>query len=146
MQPQPVIPAKLRRGDTVRVVAPAQSRAMVTEHDHTDLIDARFESLGLRLTYGAHVDERDDFESSSIASRVADLHEAFGDPDVQAVLTVIGGFNSQRAAAAPGLGPDRCSPEGLLRLLRHHRAAERDPRPHRSGHLLRSALVDLRNA
>lgn len=94
MQPEPLIPAKLRPGDTVRVVAPAQSRAVVTEHDHTDLVDARFAALGLRLTYGAHVDERDDFGSSSIASRVADLHEAFTDPEVQAVLTVIGGFNS----------------------------------------------------
>jgi muramoyltetrapeptide carboxypeptidase LdcA involved in peptidoglycan recycling len=40
------------------------------------------------------VDERDDFDSSSVASRVADLHEAFADPEVAAVLTVIGGFNS----------------------------------------------------
>jgi len=94
MEPQPVVPAKLRRGDTVRVVAPSRSRALVTEHDHTDLVNARFDALGLRLTCGAHVDERDDFDSSSIASRVADLHDAFADPEVDAVLTVIGGFNS----------------------------------------------------
>lgn len=67
---------------------------MVTEHDHTRLIEARFADLGLRLTYGAHVDERDDFDSSAVASRVADLHDAFADPEVAAVLTVIGGFNS----------------------------------------------------
>ena len=67
---------------------------MVSEHDHSAVIEARFAGLGLRLTYGEHVDERDDFDSSSIASRVADLHAAFADPDVAAVLTVIGGFNS----------------------------------------------------
>ena len=94
MPPEPVLPPKLRRGDTVRVIAPSQSRAMVTEHDHTALVEARFADLGLRLTYGAHVDERDDVDSSSVASRLADLHEAFADPEVQAVLTVIGGFNS----------------------------------------------------
>lgn len=87
-------PPRLRAGDTVRVVAPARSRAMVAEHDHSAVIEARFAGLGLRLTYGEHVDERDDFDSSSIASRVADLHAAFADPDVAAVLTVIGGFNS----------------------------------------------------
>ena len=91
---EPVVPPKLRPGDTVRVVAPSRSRAMVLEHDHSTLIEARFAELGLRLSYGEHVDERDVFDSSSVASRVADLHAAFADPDVQAVLTVIGGFSS----------------------------------------------------
>jgi muramoyltetrapeptide carboxypeptidase len=88
------IPRKLRRGDMIRVVAPARSRAMVSEHDHSPIIEARFAGLGLRLTYGDHVDERNSFDSSTIASRVADLHDAFADPDVAAVLTVIGGYNS----------------------------------------------------
>lgn len=94
MPPPIVFPRKLRHGDTVRVVAPARSRAFVLEHDHTALIDARFATLGLTLTFGEHVDDRDAFDSSSIASRVADLHAAFADPDVSAILTVIGGFNS----------------------------------------------------
>jgi muramoyltetrapeptide carboxypeptidase len=64
------------------------------EHDHSAVMDTRFADLGLRLTFGDHVDERDDFESSSIASRVADLHAAFADPGVAGILTVIGGFNS----------------------------------------------------
>jgi muramoyltetrapeptide carboxypeptidase len=76
------------------VVAPARSRKFVTVHDHTALIEKRFAALGLRLTFGAHVDEQDDFDSSSVASRVADLHAAFADPEVAGILTVIGGFNS----------------------------------------------------
>lgn len=67
---------------------------MVLEHDHSELTERRFAELGLHLTYGAHVDERDAFDSSSITSRVADLHGAFADPEVAGVLTVIGGFNS----------------------------------------------------
>jgi muramoyltetrapeptide carboxypeptidase len=50
--------------------------------------------MGLELTYGDHVDERDVFDSSSIESRVVDLHAAFAESDVAAILTVIGGFNS----------------------------------------------------
>jgi muramoyltetrapeptide carboxypeptidase LdcA involved in peptidoglycan recycling len=87
-------PPKLRRGDTVRVVAPARSRALVLEHDHSAAIDARFAEMGLTLTYGGHVDERNDFDSSSVASRVLDLHEAFADKGVAAIMSVIGGFNS----------------------------------------------------
>ncbi|MGH7611943.1 MAG: S66 family peptidase [Candidatus Dormibacteria bacterium] len=94
MSDNSVFPRKLHPGDTVRVVAPALSRAFVLEHDHRSVIAERFAALGLHLTYGEHVDERDDFDSSSITSRVADLHAAWADPGVAAILTVIGGFNS----------------------------------------------------
>lgn len=89
-----MVPRKLRAGDMVRVVAPALSRSLVAEHDHSAVVEERFAALGLHLTYGKHVDERDDFNSLSIASRVADLHDAWRDPEVAAILTVIGGFNS----------------------------------------------------
>jgi muramoyltetrapeptide carboxypeptidase len=89
-----LFPPKLRRGDMVRVVAPARSRALVSEHDHNAVIETRFAELGLKLTFGEHVDERDSLDSSSVSSRVDDLHSAFVDPEVAAVLTVIGGFNS----------------------------------------------------
>lgn len=88
-----IFPPKLNTGDVIRVVAPARSRALVVEHDYTDIITSRFTDLGLVLTYGSHVDERDAFDSSPIASRVSDLHEAFADPSVAAILTVIGGYN-----------------------------------------------------
>lgn len=88
-----VVPPKLRRGDLVRVVTPAMSRQVVVEYDHTSIIEARFASLGLRLSYGRHVDERDRFDSTAIANRVSDLHDAFADPEVAAISTVIGGFN-----------------------------------------------------
>ena len=78
----------------MRVIAPACSRAMVNEHNHSALIEERFAQLGLRLSFGDHVDDDDDFRSSTVAARVADLHAAFADPSVAAILTVIGGFNS----------------------------------------------------
>lgn len=89
-----IFPPKLAAGDAIRVVAPASSRALVMEHDHSAIIDARFAELGLTLSYGEHVDERDAFNSSAIASRVADLHDAFADPSVAGILTVLGGYNS----------------------------------------------------
>lgn len=91
---EPVLPRRLRAGDTVRVIAPACSRAMIMEHDNTRWIDERFDAMGLRLTFGEHVDVDDAFRSSPIEARVADLHAAFADPDVAGILTVIGGFTS----------------------------------------------------
>lgn len=64
---------------------------MVAEHGHSPLVERRFVEMGGTLTFAAHVDERDDFDSSSISSRVTDLHDAFADPDVAAIMAVIGG-------------------------------------------------------
>jgi muramoyltetrapeptide carboxypeptidase len=91
---QAIVPPKLRPGDTVRVIAPARSRTLIMEHDNSRWINERFTAMGLTLTFGEHVDEDDQFRSSSIERRVADLHAAFADPAVAGILTVIGGFNS----------------------------------------------------
>jgi muramoyltetrapeptide carboxypeptidase len=89
-----VCPARLRPGDELRVVAPATSRSVVLENVQPTLIESRFADLGLRLSYGKHVDERDAFDSTTVAARVADLHDAFADPAVAGIITVIGGYNS----------------------------------------------------
>ncbi|HEY7146478.1 MAG TPA: S66 peptidase family protein [Streptosporangiaceae bacterium] len=89
-----IYPAKLAPGDLIRVIAPSRSRAMVAEHDHTAIIEDRFAGLGLRLSYGEHVDERNALDSAPVGPRVADLHAAFADPQVAGILTVIGGYNS----------------------------------------------------
>ena len=60
------------------------------------LATRRLEELGLRVSFGAHVDDCDDFNSSGVAARVEDLHRAFADPWVDGILTVIGGFNSNQ--------------------------------------------------
>ncbi len=91
---EPVFPRKLRRGDQVRVIAPSLSRGVVMADEHSALIEQRLGALGLHVSFGEHVDERDAFDSSRRESRVADLHAAFDDPQVAGILTVIGGFNS----------------------------------------------------
>ena len=87
-----VIPDRLRPGSHIRVVAPAQSLAMFPEPTLA-IANDRFEGLGVRLSFGQHVQTLDRFRSAPIADRVADLHDAFADPDVDGVLTVVGGYN-----------------------------------------------------
>ena len=90
-----IYPDKLKRGDEVRVITPAQSLHIINQETR-DIAKRRFDELGLRLTFGKHVDECDEFTSSSVQSRIEDLHDAFADKNVKAVLTVIGGYNSNQ--------------------------------------------------
>lgn len=90
-----MIPQKLKVGDEVRVISPATSLHVITP-DQRRLANERLADLGLTVTYSAHAEECDEFSSSSVESRVADLHEAFADPNVKAILTTLGGFNSNQ--------------------------------------------------
>lgn len=88
-------PNKLKHGDEVRIVAPSMSLATI-EQSKVDLAKQKLEALGLKVTFGKHVYEKDTFSSSAIPSRVADLHEAFLDQNVNGVLAVRGGSNANQ--------------------------------------------------
>lgn len=90
-----MIPEKLKTGDEIRIIAPSRSLAIISSESR-EIADKRFEELGLKLSFGKHVEEMDDFASSTIESRVEDLHDAFSDKNVKAILTAIGGFNSNQ--------------------------------------------------
>jgi muramoyltetrapeptide carboxypeptidase LdcA involved in peptidoglycan recycling len=90
-----IFPEKLKTGDEVRVIAPARSLSIIGKETR-EIANKRIGELGLKLTFSKHVEEMDDFASSSIKSRIEDLHEAFLDKNVKAVFTVIGGFNSNQ--------------------------------------------------
>ncbi|MBM4177702.1 LD-carboxypeptidase, partial [Candidatus Gribaldobacteria bacterium] len=90
-----IYPTKLKAGDEVRVIAPSRSLALLSE-ETKQIANERFLSLGLKLSFGKHVKELDDFRSSSIESRIEDLHNAFSDKNVKAISTVIGGFNANQ--------------------------------------------------
>ncbi len=92
MNIEKIYPTKLAAGDEVRLITPSRSMAIISD-DSRETADERFSTLGLKLSFGKHVEEIDEFASSSIASRLEDLHDAFRDKNVKAVLTVIGGFN-----------------------------------------------------
>ncbi len=90
-----IYPDKLNVGDEVRVIAPAMSYSIFSE-ELKDIANKRFEELGLKLTFSKHIDEKNDFTSSSIESRIEDLHNAFSDTNVKAIFTAIGGANSNQ--------------------------------------------------
>lgn len=92
---QTQIPKKLSVGDTIRIVAPSNSLSIIS-NETRNIANARLQALGLNITFSEHAEEKDEYSSSSIQSRVDDLHAAFRDPSVKAIFSVIGGFNSNQ--------------------------------------------------
>jgi len=90
-----IFPEKLKEGDEVRIITPSRSLAIIGKESRM-IAGKRFEELSLKLSFGKHAEEIDDFASSSIESRVDDIHEAFADKNIKGIITVIGGFNSNQ--------------------------------------------------
>jgi muramoyltetrapeptide carboxypeptidase len=90
-----MIPNKLKMGDEIRVIAPSRSSSIISEELKDHAIQ-KLEELGFSVTFSANSAERDILNSSSIQSRLEDLHQAFADPKVKGILTVIGGYNSNQ--------------------------------------------------
>ncbi len=92
---KPIIPPKLKQGDTIRIIAPSRSAGIVSPENKQRLLDA-LRKMGFNPEFSKHAEENDLFHSSSIASRVEDIHSAFSDSTVRGILTIIGGFNANQ--------------------------------------------------
>lgn len=83
---------KLRQGSEVRVISPSLSLGIISE-EQIEMAKTRLGDMGLIVSFGEHASDIDEFNSSPVSSRVQDLHDAFADPNVSAILTTIGGLN-----------------------------------------------------
>lgn len=91
-----MVPEKLKVGDEIRIIAPSRSMAILGD-DCINLATKRLEELGLKVTFAKHVKDFDsDYMCTNAKDRAEDLNEAFRDKNVKAILTVIGGFNSNQ--------------------------------------------------
>ena len=90
-----MFPKKLSPGDEIRVIAPSTSFRIIASRIR-EIALRNLATLNLQVTYGKNCEECDDFNSSSIVSRIADLHDAFADPQVKGILSAIGGFTSNQ--------------------------------------------------
>src|SRR3989344_1635807 len=90
-----MFPEKLTNNNEIRVLTPARSLAMPwISEEIKEIAKKRFKELGFGLTFGKNVNELNEHNSSSIRSRIEDLHDAFKDKNVKGIITVIGGHNS----------------------------------------------------
>ena len=89
-----IIPEKLKKGDEIRIIAPSRSMSLLSD-ETISIATKRLEDLGFKVTFGKNVGMsiNDVYCCGTIEERIEDLHEAFSDKNVKAILTVIGGFN-----------------------------------------------------
>lgn len=89
-----IFPEKLKKGDEIRVIAPSRSMSLLND-ETMSIATARLSEMGFKVTFGKNVNNtiNNVFCCASIEDRVNDLHDAFRDKKVKAILTVIGGYN-----------------------------------------------------
>lgn len=90
-----VIPQKLKSGDEIRVIAPVRSVSLLSS-ELKQIATERLIKMGFKVSFGKNIEPIDEFQSNPIKQRIKDLHDAFLDPSVKGILTVIGGFNSNQ--------------------------------------------------
>lgn len=79
------------------VIAPARGIKIIGQ-DARAIAKERLESLGLEVVFAPNTtdDNWDYMGSASIEKRVEDIHTAFADKSVKAIMTIIGGANSNQ--------------------------------------------------
>lgn len=89
-----IIPDKLKKGDEIRIIAPSRNINILNE-ETISIAKTTLEEMGFIVTLAKNISntEYEEYLCSSIEDRVEDLHNAFKDKNVKAILTVIGGFN-----------------------------------------------------
>jgi muramoyltetrapeptide carboxypeptidase LdcA involved in peptidoglycan recycling len=93
---QKIIPEKIKTRDQVRVIAPSRSAAILSSENYDLAFERIKKEFGISVTFSKNHKEKDMFASSSVESRVSDIHDAFSDKSVKMISTVIGGFNSNQ--------------------------------------------------
>ena len=92
----PIFPTKLKRGDTIAVIAPSNSLSIISKENRKFAVDTLANKFGLKAVFSHHALKCDSFKSTSVQSRVADLHKAFSSNKVKGILTAIGGYNANQ--------------------------------------------------
>ena len=127
-------PFPLKAGAHLAILSPASTP--INEKVQSGI--AALGSLGYRTTlYPYALTKGPLYFAGTAEQRLADLHAAFADPTIDAILCTRGGWGS--AVLLPHLNLDliRANPQTLPRLLRSHQPPHLPPRNPRPHHLLR---------
>ena len=85
-------PPRLREGTTVALIAPASPAS----EEKLEKALSNLAMLGLKVKEGASLRARHGYLAGTDEARLADLHQAFADPEVEAVWCVRGGYGITR--------------------------------------------------
>lgn len=102
------VPA-LRPEGTIALIAPAGPAALDVEKAEQWM---RNRGYGLRIYPGVY--ERDGYLAGSDKTRLADLHAAFADPDIDAIFCLRGGYGTPRLLDSLDFGLLRANPKPFV--------------------------------
>lgn len=88
-----IIPPKIQKGDKIRIIAPSCSGKTILK-PRLKAAQQLFKQLGFEVSFSKNLFEQNKLQSSSIKSRLADLHEAFRDKSVKGIIAIRGGYNA----------------------------------------------------
>ena len=89
-----IFPKKLKLNDSVCVIAPACSAATMDRVIRNKALKVLEKDLGLKIIFSKNAFEKNILSSSSLKSKIEDLHKAFSDKNIRGILCVRGGFNA----------------------------------------------------
>ena len=100
----------LRSGDVVRIVSPAS----FPDEANVEDLRSQLESWGLKVELGAHVYDQWGYMAGTDSERLEDLHAAFRDPAVRAVVGSRGGAGAYRIADSIDFAAVRRDPKPVV--------------------------------
>lgn len=85
--------SKLKQNSTIAFIAPA---GFISERKNIDKARVFLEKQGFRVVYGKHLFGKDKYLSGTDEERLADLHWAFSDDSIDAIICARGGYGCLR--------------------------------------------------
>jgi muramoyltetrapeptide carboxypeptidase len=88
-----ILPKKLNHGDHIALIAPAGA---IYETEALTIAIESLEALGLRVVVGKNLQKNRGYLAGTDQERLQDLHQAFADPQIKAVIAMRGGWGCAR--------------------------------------------------
>ena len=88
-----IFPQKLKKGDTIALVSPAGA---IYEKEAVQISIESLQALGLEVQVGKNVFKKMGYLAGTDMGRAEDLHFAFADKNVKAIMAVRGGYGCGR--------------------------------------------------
>lgn len=101
--PKYLRPKALKRGDKVGVIAPSFPSAVWFPRRLDASLDGLRRHLGVEPVIAPHVREATGFRSGDARTRAAEFQAFLEDPEIAAIFTTLGGFNSNELLSHPDL-------------------------------------------
>ena len=86
-------PPRLKAGDTVGLINPAGA---TFHHDDVAMAGETLAALGLKMKSGKHLLDRYGYLAGTDEARAADVNAMYADPDINAIITLRGGWGCNR--------------------------------------------------